>query len=70
MAQSPFQLQRKLRGFRKIKTCVGQKAKRGHRTAGSIQKIHIVLKAFAPETDLNHVSERIQVKRYFFEAYG
>jgi hypothetical protein len=44
---------------------------RSSNSFGSIQKIHIVLKAFAPETvDLNHVSERIQVKRYFFEAYG
>jgi hypothetical protein len=47
--------------FRKI-SVVGQKAKRGHRTAfGSIKNSYRNEQAFAPETvDLNHVSERIQ----------
>jgi hypothetical protein len=56
--------------FQEIKTCaMGQKAKRGHRTAfGSIKKIHIAIEqAFAPETvDLNHVSERIQAAFSYF----
>jgi hypothetical protein len=60
----------KTQKFQEIKTCaMGQKAKRGHRTAfGSIKKIHIAIEqAFAPETvDLNHVSERIQAAFSYF----
>jgi hypothetical protein len=69
MAQSPIQLQRKLRSFRKIKTCaMGQKAKQVIEQLWIHQKIHIAIEqAFAPETvDLNHVSERIQAAFSYF----
>jgi ribosome biogenesis protein Nip4 len=68
MAQSPIQLQRKLRSFREIKTCAMGQKQNSHRTAfGSIKKFISQLKAFAPETvDLNHVSERIQAAFSYF----
>jgi hypothetical protein len=45
----------------------GPKAKQSSNSFWIHQKIHIAIKAFAPETvDLNHVSERIQAAFSYF----